>query len=804
MTSVQHNKTEQKQTEDLIRLQDLLYLCLFRWRWFVISLFITISIATFYILTTPPIYIRSASILIKEDSKSQSISSDVASMFADFGLSQPNTNVNNELIAIQSPSIILETVKRLHLDVNYQIKDSFYKKVLYGPDLPITVSFADLADNESAELVIKLLADGTFECSDFTSDNKDIANNVIKGKFNDTIDTPLGKIIVVPTSYYTKNEMPLIYISRTNLYSATDLFKQNLTASLSEEKATVIDLSYKDVSTQRAEDVLNTLISVYKENWVKDRNLITVSTSLFITDRLSGIERELGDVDEDISSYKRQNLVPDVEAASSMYMAQSRETSNLMLDLNTRLSMARYMRNHLMTSTNNNQLIPANSGIESASVENQITEYNTIQLQRNNLVSNSSEQNPLVVDLDQSLQSMRKAIVSSIDNLIVTLNTQTKNLQSNEQETTAQIAANPDQAKYLLSVGRQQKVKEALYLFLLQKREENELSQAFIAYNTRMITSPYGNLNSIAPQKRNILLVAFVLGLLIPVVIIFIRENTNSTIRGRKDLDNLILPFIGEIPLFYPQKRGWRFWKQQPEESKVVVKEENKDVINEAFRVLRTNLEFMTAKKDNLNVIILTSFNPGSGKTFLTINMAISLAIKGKKVLVIDGDLRYASTSSFVNSPKQGLSDYLGKQIDNIYDTIIVDEKYTNLSILPVGTIPPNPTELLFDERLETLINDMRSKYDYIFIDCPPIDIVADTQIIERLADRTLFVVRAGLLERSMLSDLNNIYKEERFKNMALILNGTTSGIGYHKYGYRYGYQYGYYGSNNQTKKRDK
>ena len=166
--------------------------------------------------------------------------------------------------------------------------------------------------------------------------------------------------------------------------------------------------------------------------------------------------------------------------------------------------------------------------------------------------------------------------------------------------------------------------------------------------------------------------------------------------------------------------------------------------------------------------------------------------------------MRYASTSSFVNSPKQGLSDYLGKQIDNIYDTIIVDEKYTNLSILPVGTIPPNPTELLFDERLEALINDMRSKYDYIFIDCPPIDIVADTQIIERLADRTLFVVRAGLLERSMLSDLNNIYKEERFKNMALILNGTTSGIGYHKYGYRYGYQYGYYGSNNQKKKKNK
>lgn len=788
MISVQNNKT--KPTEDFIRLQDLLYLCLSRWRWFVISLVVTISIAVLYILTTPPIYIRSASILIKEDSKSQSISGDVASMFSDLGLSQANANVNNELIAIQSPSIILETVKRLHLDINYQVKGTFHKKVLYGSELPVKISFIELADNESAQLVIKLLADGTVECSDFVSDNRDIADKTVKGKLNDSIETPLGKIIVIPTSYYTKKEMPLIYISRTNLYNATDLFKQNLTASLSEEKATVIDLSYKDVATQRAEDILSMLISVYKENWVKDKNLITVSTSLFITDRLGVIEQELGDVDEDISSYKSENLVPDVEAASSMYMAQSREANNLLLDLNTQLSMARYIRNYLTTSANHNQLLPANSGIESPSIENQMREYNTLQLQRNNLVSNSSEQNPLVMDFDQSLHAIRKAIISSIDNLIVTLNTQIANLHSNEQQNTAQIAANPNQAKYLLSVGRQQKVKEALYLFLLQKREENELSQAFTAYNTRMITAPSGNLRPIAPQNRNILSVAFALGLLIPIIIIFIRENTNTTVRGRKDLENLTLPFIGEIPLLLSEMRDWRFLQKQPELNEIVVQEGKKDIINEAFRVLRTNLEFMTAKKVKSNVIILTSFNPGSGKTFLTMNVAISLAIKGKKVLVIDGDLRHASASTFINSPKQGLSNYLGKQIDNPDDIIVAHEKYNGLSILPVGTIPPNPTELLFEERLEVLIADLRNKYDYIFIDCPPIDIVADTQIIEKIADICIFVVRAGLLERSMLSDLENFYKEERFKNMAMILNATTNSGG--RYGYRYGYHYGY------------
>lgn len=347
-----------------------------------------------------------------------------------------------------------------------------------------------------------------------------------------------------------------------------------------------------------------------------------------------------------------------------------------------------------------------------------------------------------------------------------------------------------------MSVERQQKVKESLYLFLLQKREENELSQAFTAYNTRVITPPTGSMIPTAPVKKNILLVGFALGLLIPVVIVFLQETLNTRIRGKKDLEGLSIPFVGEIPLYGKVRRSGLFRKKVTPltETKVVVKEGSRDVVNEAFRVLRTNLEFVSGENGMGQVILMTSFNPGSGKTFLTVNIASSLAIKGKKVLVIDGDLRRGSTSVYVGSPHHGLSNYLAGKVQRIEDVIVPASETVRFDVLPVGTIPPNPTELLSGERLQALLADFRTHYDYILIDCPPIELVADTHIIEKYADRTIFVVRAGLLERSMLSELEALYTEHKFKNMAVLLNGTE-GNGSYRYGYRYGYHYGY-GSN--------
>lgn len=776
-----------KETEDFMTIKELFYLCAAKWKWFVLSLVVTLGIAVLYLLHTPSIYTRTASVLIKEDSKGNSASSGMEA-FSDLGLFQSGTTVANELLAFRSPAIMTEVVSRLHLYMNYYVPGRFHRQVAYGSTLPVTAVLCDLSENESAAFTLETSDKGLL-LSDFYRNGEEIKSDDVKGLLSDTIITPIGRVVIATTPQYNPEQTYTIYVNKSPLYGTVSSYAANLSVALNNEKASVIDLTFKDVSTQRAEDVLNTLIAVYNENWVKDRNQIAVSTSMFINERLGVIEQELGSVDEDISSYKSEHLLPDVQAASNMYMAQSSETNAQILALNNQLYMCRYIRNYLANDANKNQLLPANSGIESANIESQITEYNRQLLQRNSLVANSSTENPLVIDMDQSLAAIRVAITRSIDNQIVTLNNQINTLQQTERQATSRIAASPSQAKYLLSVERQQKVKEALYLFLLQKREENELSQAFTAYNTRIVTPPQGSMAPTAPQKKNIMLVAFVIGLLLPAVIIFLRETMNTKVRGRKDLDGITVPFIGEIPLAVSKKKGL-FRHKASEIETIVVKEGSRNIINEAFRVLRTNLEFMTGTDPKSNVIVVTSFNPGSGKSFLTMNIAVSLAIKGKKVLVIDGDLRRASASSYIGSPKPGLSDYLGGRMINLSDIIVTDKKYQNLDILPVGTIPPNPTELLFNNLLKQAIESVRTQYDYVLIDCPPIELVADTQIIEKLADRTIFVVRAGLLERNMLSELENIYTEKKYKNMAVILNATESSGS--RYGYRYGYHYGY------------
>ena len=787
--ATQNNISRPKQADDFIRIQDLFYLCLNKWYWFVISLAVTVGVAVVYLLTTPPVYTRSASLLVKEDSKGNSLG-DAAGLMGDFDLFQTNTNVNNEIQSLQSPAVMLDVVKRLHLDISYHMDGGFYKKVLYGRDCPYTVDFNELQDNESVAFTINPSHDGQVLLTDFSRNGEDVAGN-ITAALNDTVDAPIGRLVVKVANDSAIHDAP-VYVSRRGYQDATGDYASNLSVTLSDEKSTVINLSFKDVCIQRAEDVLNTVIAVYNENWIKDKNQIAVSTSAFISDRLGVIEQELGSVDENISSYKSEHLLPDVQAAASMYMEQSSETNAQILALNTQLSMARYIRNYLTNSTSKNQLLPANSGIESPGIEQQIANYNTAQLRRNDLVANSSERNPLVIDMDQSLENMRHAIITSIDNHITTLNTQIRSFQQSERQTTARIAANPTQGKYLLSVERQQKVKEALYLFLLQKREENELSQAFTAYNTRVITPPTGSFVPTAPVKKNILLVSIALGILIPVVIIFIRESMNTKVRGRKDLESLSLPFVGEVPLASSNRKK----KGIAENKRIIIRQGSRDMVNEAFRVLRTNMEFIldAGKDSRAGVLLFTSFNPGSGKTFLTINTAAAFALKGKRVLVIDGDLRHGSASAYLDRHAKGLSDYLDKRENDPYSLIKENPDYSSLHLLPAGTIPPNPTELLAEPRFKELLEELRGRYDYIFIDCPPIDIVADTQIIEKLADRTLFVVRAGLLERDMLPELQRMYDEKRFKNMAVVLNGTeSSGSRYgYRYGYKYGYRYGY------------
>ena len=783
-----------KPADDFIRIQDLWSMFVPKWYWFAISLFITLTIAVLYLLSTPPIYTRTAAILVKDNSKSSS-STSAMNDFSDLGIFKSNPNINNELLTLKSPTLMTEVVNRLGLNETFTIRKGLKNVDLYKVS-PVTITFCDKIE-VPLSFTIKFSSKEAFAISELEISGEDIGET-LSAQMGDSIQTSAGIMIVSPTQEFTDAFIGTsIRYVRGSVRAAVDTYSNALVAELGNEDATIINLSINDTSIRKAEDILNTLIEVYNENWIRDKNQIAVSTSQFISDRLGVIESELGHVDENISSYKSEHLLPDVQAASSLYMAQSAENNKELSTLNNQLSTAQYIRRELNTKQLD-QTLPANSGIVSANIETQISEYNNLVLDRNRLIANSSEKNPLVKNMASSLQSMQRTIIQSVDNLIVSLNTQIRSLRRQEEATTNRLASNPNQAKYLLSVERQQKVKEELYLYLLQKREENELSQAFTAYNTRLITAPRGSMFPTAPRKMNILLVAFAVGLLVPAVGIFMKENMNTKVRGRKDLENLSIPFIGEIPQYSgTKKKWWEFKHRKRQDMKIiVVNEGNRNIINEAFRVLRSNMDFMASKDNNQHVFVLTSFNPGSGKSFLAINIAISFAIKKKKILVIDGDLRHRTVSSYVDSPNKGLSDYLNNQIEDWKEIIVSYKGYTNLHILPIGTIPPNPTELLEDSKLSMLIEALRPEYDYIFIDCPPVDIVADAQIIEKWADRTIFVVRSGLLDRSMLSELENMYTGKRFKNLSMILNGTESTGG--RYGYRYGYHYGYasyYGS---------
>ena len=798
---------ELQSSKNSLSFKEFIFLCLGRWWWFAISLVLVLGAGVVYILRTPPVYTRSASLLIKEESGGGGALSDAAGVMGDLNLFRTKTNVNNEMQSLQSPAVMMDVVRRLGLDVSYTTDGRFHSEVLYGQDRPYEVSFGDLGDNEGVSFTIVPASDGSLLLEDFVYDGEK-RHVSVAARPDSTVATPAGKIRVSlapgADGVYDKE----VRVSKGGVQAVAASYSERLAVGLNDDESTVINLSIEDVCPQRAEDVLNTLIAVYNEDWIKDKNQIAVSTSMFIDDRLAVIEKELGSVDEDISAYKSENLLPDVQAAASMYMTQSSETSAQILQLNTQLAMTRYVRNYLVGISGENQLLPANSGIQSSGIEQQIAEYNRLQLQRNNLVANSSESNPLVIDMDESLKTMHGAIITSIDNHIETLNTQIAALEHSESQTSERIAENPSQGRYLLSAGRQQMVMESLYLFLLQKREENELSQAFTAYNTRVITPPMGSMTPTAPGTKKIMMVAFVLGLLIPVAIIYLLESMNTKVRGRKDLENLTLPFAGEIPLSVPGGMRAKFSRLSPSRRRklaeqgageIVIKQGSRNVVNEAFRVLRTNLEFIMDSGDGTKgcrVCLFTSFNVGSGKTFLAANTAACFALKGKKVLAIDCDLRKASLSVYAGSPSRGISDYLARRCDDVSSLIVSSPNLKTFDLLPVGTMPPNPAELLAEPRFAELVGALRKDYDYIFIDCPPIEMVADTQIVDKVVDRTLFVVRAGLLERDMLQVLQDNYDKKRFRNMVMVLNGTDAGEG--RYGYRYGYKYGYhYGYSN-------
>jgi len=819
--------------DDSLSILDMLMLCLRHWPWFILSFLICMGVATLYLLHTPKTYTRTTSILVKSSGEK---SNDIK-LIEDLGVNNITSNISDEIVAIHSPAVVYDLVKRLHLDFSYFRPGYFRDEPLYAETLPIEVELPDLDDNASVSFKLTLNGDETATLSDIVLRGEQITSDC-HVKIGENGKLPIGTVMVKPTLYYKKGTHEEILVRRVGYLAAASMYGGRIYATLQPNTRNIIDITCVDNSIPRAENILRTIVNIYNENWVKNRNQVSVSTNEFIKERLAVIENELGDVEGDIAAYKSSHGMLSVEQAAGQAVSKEAAADAERMQINNQLYMIRYLRNYVVDPAHSKELMPVGTGIGTGAIEAQIAEYNTRILERNNLVSNSSEQNPLVGDLDVALGNLREAILKSLDNAQMTLNTQLSNVQAVHGQALSKLTAAPQQQNHLLSIERQQKVKESLYLFLLQKREENELSQAFTAYNTRIIADPYGSSNPTSPDQKRILLIAFAIALALPAAYFILREMNNSKVRGRKDLENLTIPYVGELPLWKPKKGE----ESTDEAYRFVVRQHSRDITNEAYRVVRTNLEFMTNQEKKCKIVMLTSFNPGSGKTFITANLGASFAIRDSRVICIDLDLRRGSLSEFVGKPKKGLTNYLSGQLEDYHEAVVSvdlnqnanpagsenavnggsqnkngEDKAKKLDILPIGKIPPNPTELLYSPKLKPMLDELRQHYDYIFVDCPPVEIVADATIINREADVTLFVVRAGLLERSMLPELQKNYDEKKYNNMAMILNGTDAEhhYGYHRYGYGYGrygygrygygkrYGYGYYGYGSDHKHKD-
>lgn len=556
--------------------------------------------------------------------------------------------------------------------------------------------------------------------------------------------------------------------------------QSRLTAEKEDLQTTIIDLTYKDYSTAQAERVLSLIIQVYNDKWLESKKEIIKSASLFIDSRMELLERDLGEVDDSIAHFKSRYGITDLSRVSDIYLQQQSKADAELLSLTNQRAMAMYIKELLEDKSSKPHLLLVNSGISSNVIESEITHYNDLVLQLQSHLDYTSDQNPLILHQQEELAKLRSSILSNVNSHIKSLDIQLASFQDYYGETTSKIVSNPEQAKYLTGIERDQKVKEGLYMYLLQKKEENEISTSYKSVNTQVIDIPHGSDSPTSPKTMSVLFTAILLGLLIPTTLIFLRATLDETVRDRFDIERKgDIPFLGEVPL--SEKTDYRLSLQRKlglatQRSTIVVGHGKQDPANEAFRMIRTKIDAMTSSHAGASkVYMVTSSQDGSGKTFVAMNLALVLAIGGRNVLFIDADLREANASKRWNAPPNGLTEYLNGRASYPTQLLYRLRDFPTLDIMSAGSIPANPTELLRSQLFERLINTMRSQYEIIIVDSPTTGLLADAEIIEKNVDRILFVIRAGQFLRSHLDDLKTPEVNRRKdKHQFVIVNGVN------------------------------
>ena len=742
----QSNKNEQG-----VNLVDLSVYLLSKWKWFVLSVLVFGGLAWYHYATSPLVFFRSVTVIIKDPSNKTSTA----------GLDRYDNyinkvNVANEILQFRSKRLMREVVQRLHADVDYRMEKGLRTDELYNLS-PVSVSFINVMPERRISFAVTPRGGNTVTLSAF--EGLPSAKESYDVRLNDTLKVGDERILVTGTDHWGKSWTGReIRVTKNPLNAVAGRFQGSMGIRQEEDESSILVLSLKDASPRRAEDVLNTLVNVYNEEAINDKNQVAVNTSEFINERLIIIERELGGVETELESFKQHNQVMDIGSLAGRYTGEEQAYSADAQQQETQLRLARFIKDYLTDPTRERDLIPSGTGISDAGIEGQISQYNALKLKRDKLIDDSSDSNPVVEELNNTIHALRQSIIRAVDNMIVGINMKRNDARSRQAQAQARFTTVPTKEREMLSIERQQKIKESLYMFLLNRREENALSQAMADNNARTIDSVDGPAGPVSPVRNRILLLGVLVGLAVPGVVFLMILFMDTRVHSRRDLKGAVsIPFLGEIP-------------QDREAARTGVAKDGEDgMLSESFRILRTNMAFMAKKDRPMQVITFTSFNEGAGKTFISRNLAMSLVLTKKKVVLVDLDIRKGTLSRHFHKHPAGVTNFLADNSIGVDDIIHADPEHDNLDIISSGTVAPNPAELLMDSRLDELVAELRRRYDYIIADNVPVGVVADATISNRISDLTIFVVRAGRLDRRQLPDMEELYRENKLSNMALI-----------------------------------
>jgi len=777
-----------EQSEEQVNIQELLFRYLIHWPWFVVSIIICIACAWGYLRLTTPIYNISATVLIKDEKKGggASMSSDLEKMGLE-GFVSSSSNVDNEIEVLRSKSLAREVVNNLGLFVTYMDEDEFPSKELYHTS-PVLVSLTHQeADKLPGRMEINMILQPTGALGvQITVGEKEYRKQF--DKLPAVFPTDEGTVAffanndtlsAVRPENITKERHITAFINRP--FSVSKGYVNSLSIAPTSKTTSVVVISLENTNTRRGRDYINKLLEMYNINANNDKNEVAQKTAEFIDERIGIISKELGSTEQDLENFKRSAGITDLSSEAQIALTGNAEYEKKRVENQTQINLVMDLQRYM--KGNEYEVLPSNIGLQDAASAGAIDRYNQMLVERKRLLRTSTENNPTIINLDTSIRAMRTNVQATLDATLKGLQITKEDLAREASRYSRRINDAPTQERQFVSIARQQEIKSGLYLMLLQKREENAITLAATANNVKIIDEALADDNPISPKKTIVYLVALVLGVGLPVGVIYLIGLTKFKIEGRADVEKLTsLPVVGDIPLA-DEKTG-----------SIAVFENQNNLMSETFRNVRTNLQFML--ENGKNVILVTSTISGEGKSFISANLAISLSLLGKKVVIVGLDIRKPGLNKVFNIPKKehGITQYLTNTTANLMDFVQPSDINKNLFILPGGTVPPNPTELLARGGVEKAIETLKANFDYVILDTAPVGMVTDTLLIGRVADLSVYVCRADYTHKAEFTLINELAENNKLPNLCIAVNGLD--LNSRKYGYYYGYgKYGkYYG----------